>query len=313
MRGGWRDPEAPELFARYCDRLMDSFGDKIAYGVPAYRLANVMLPEDMDAMAEGMTAGHLAGKAAIKARRPDLPIGLSVAIVDDVVEGDDASVRDRKRAEVYDHWLRLAQADDFVGVQNYERIRYDGEGPVPIADRVPRNQMGSAIEPLSLAGAVAYAFEVAQVPVLVTEHGMSTDDDLRAGVIEPALAALLDVMDAGVPVVGYLHWTLLDNFEWILGYGPPARSARRRPRDLRADCQTQRGRLLRHRQGARRHPLRKRVVRNTLYRAEHGGLRDPGPVQRDLAGLRDVDREAQRHLRRVLGHLLPLAGPRPGT
>ena len=169
MRGGWLDPKAPELFARYCDRLMESFGDKIAYavtmnepnlarlltwigfpqfvrdleratlqaaseatGVPAYRLANVMLPEDMDAMAEGMTAGHLAGKAAIKARRPDLPVGLSIAIVDDVVEGDDASVRDRKRAEVYDHWLRLAQGDDFVGVQNYERIRYDGDGPVPI-------------------------------------------------------------------------------------------------------------------------------------------------------------------------------------
>ena len=80
--------------------------------------------------------------------------------------------------------------------------------------------MGSGIEPLSLAGAVAYALEVAQVPVLVTEHGMSTeDDDLRAGFIEPSLAALLDVMDAGVPVVGYLHWTLLDNFEWIFGYG----------------------------------------------------------------------------------------------
>ena len=257
MRGGWLDAKAPELFARYCDKLMQAFGHKIAYavtmnepnlarlltwigfpqfvrdleratlqaageatGVPAYRLANVMLPEDMDAMAEGMTAGHLAGRAAIKARRPDLPVGLSIAIVDDVVEGDDASVRDRKRAEVYDHWLRLAQGDDFVGVQNYERIRYDGDGPVPIADGVPRNQMGSTIEPLSLAGAVAYAYEVAQVPVLVTEHGVSTaDDELRAGFIAPSLVGLLDVMDTGVPVTGYLHWTLLDNFEWIFGYG----------------------------------------------------------------------------------------------
>ena len=50
-----------------------------------------------------------------------MPVGLSLAIVDDQVVGDDASVRDRKRAEVYGMWLDLARDDDFVGVQNYER------------------------------------------------------------------------------------------------------------------------------------------------------------------------------------------------
>ena len=53
----------------------------------------------------GMAAGHRAAKDAIKARRPELPVGFSVAIVDDQVVGDDASVRDRKRAEVYGRWL----------------------------------------------------------------------------------------------------------------------------------------------------------------------------------------------------------------
>ncbi len=36
-------------------------------------------------------------------------MGLSIAIVDDVVVGDDAGVRDRKRAEVYERWLELAE------------------------------------------------------------------------------------------------------------------------------------------------------------------------------------------------------------
>lgn len=258
MRGGWLDPDAPQALARYCDRVMARFGDRIALAVtmnepniarlltwldlpafvrdleratlvaaseaaavPGYRLANVMLPEEMDAMAAGMAAGHRAARAAIKGRRPSLPVGLSIAVIDDVAVGDDTSVRDRKRAEVYDPWLRLAREDDFVGVQNYERITYDGSGPVPPPEGLPRNQMGSAIEPLSLAGAVRYSHEVSGVPVLVTEHGMGTDDDgLRAGFIEPALRGLLDVMDSGVPVLGYLHWTLMDNFEWIFGYGP---------------------------------------------------------------------------------------------
>jgi beta-glucosidase len=256
MRGGWLDAEAPTRFARYCDRVMERFGDRIAVavtmnepnlarlltwidlppvvreleratlaaaseaaGVARYRLANVMLPEEMDAMADGMTAGHIAARAAIKARRPDLPVGMSIAIVDDVAVGDDTSVRDRKRAEVYERWLALARDDDFVGVQNYERIFYNGSGAVSLADGKPHNQMGSGVEPLSLAGAVRYAHDIAQVPVLVTEHGMSTfDDTLRAGFIEPSLLGLLDVIHDGIPVLGYLHWTLMDNFEWIFGY-----------------------------------------------------------------------------------------------
>ena len=256
MAGGWLNAKAPELFARYCDRVMQRFGDRIAYavtmnepnlarlltwldlpafvrglerdtleaasaatGVPSYRLSNVMVPEEMDALAEGMTAGHLAAKAAIKARRPELPVGLSIAIVDDVVMGDDTSVRDRKRAEVYERWLRLARDDDFVGVQNYERIVYDANGAVAPPAGVPLNQMGSAVEPLSLGGAVRYAHEEAKVPVLVTEHGMSTPlDELRAEFIEPSLSGLLDAMDEGVPVLGYLHWTMIDNFEWVSGY-----------------------------------------------------------------------------------------------
>ena len=187
MRGSWLDPKAPELFARYCDRVMERFGDRIAIavtmnepnltrllswidlpafvrdveratldaataatGVAAYRLANVMLPEEMDAFADGMTAGHVAARAAIKARRADLPVGLSLAIVDDVVVGDDPSVRDRKRAEVYERWLELARDDDFVGVQNYERIAYDANGPVAPPAGVaaqPDGQRGRAALP----------------------------------------------------------------------------------------------------------------------------------------------------------------------
>jgi beta-glucosidase len=257
MRGGWLAPDAAGWFARYCGTVMDRIGAGIAVavtlnepnlprllswiglpdavreleratlaaasraaGVPRYRLANVVLPEEFDAMADGLAAGHTAAKSAIKARRPDLPVGLSVALVDDQAVGD-TTVRDRKRAEVYGRWLRLAAGDDYVGVQNYERARYDGAGPVPPPADAPRNHMGSDIYPLSLAGAVRYAHATAGVPVLVTEHGIGHDDDTHRGpFVEAALHGLRDAMDDGVPVLGYLHWTLLDNFEWIFGYAP---------------------------------------------------------------------------------------------
>jgi beta-glucosidase len=256
MRGGWLDAGAAGAFARYCGAVTEALGDGPGFavtlnepnlprlltwldipapvreleratllaasqqaGVPRYRAANIVLREELGAMADGMAAGHRAAKAAIKERRPDLPVGLSVAIADDQVVGDGAAVRDRKRAEVYQRWLALASEDDFVGVQNYERAQYGPDGALPPPAGAGRSQMGSEIYPLSLAGAVRYAHEVAGVPVFVTEHGLAHRDDARrAAFLEPALAGLAGVIGDGVPVLGYLHWTLLDNFEWIFGY-----------------------------------------------------------------------------------------------
>ena len=255
-RGAWLDPEAPALFARFCGTVMDRFGDRIAIavtfnepdlpemltwadlppfiaeleratleaasreaGVERYRAGNVMLREDFPAMRAGMTAAHLAAKAAIKQRRPELPVGLSLAIVDDAAVPGGEELRDRKRAEVYEHWLELARDDDFIGVQNYERITYDADGPIAPAAGSVVNGMGTEVEPDSLRGAVAYVHAVSGVPVLVTEHGISTPDDaIRAGFIEPSLLGLEQAIRDGVPVLGYCHWTLMDNFEWIFGY-----------------------------------------------------------------------------------------------
>ena len=257
-RGAWLDEAAPDLFARYVGVVMDRFGDRIRLAVTfnepdlpemltwahlpefivelerktleaaslqasveKYRAGNVMLREDFAGMRAGMTAGHRAAKAAIKARRSDLPVGLSLAIVDDVAAPGGEELRDRKRAEVYEHWLLLAREDDFIGVQNYERIVYRADGMVAAPEGADVNGMGTAVEPDSLRGAVEYVYSVAQVPVLVSEHGIGTEDDsIRDGFIEPSLEGLAQAIAHGVPVLGYCHWTLMDNFEWIFGYGP---------------------------------------------------------------------------------------------
>jgi beta-glucosidase len=255
-QAAWLNPGSAKLFARYCGRVMDRFGDRIAIavtfnepdlpemlswmdlppfvaeleratlasaskgaGVERYRASNVMLHEDFAGMRAGMTAAHRAAKAAIKERCPELRVGLTLAIIDDVAVAGGEEIRDRKRAEVYQHWLELARDDDFVGVQNYERAIYGPDGEVhPSADTIV-NEQGTAVEPDSLRGAVEYAYSVAKVPIIVTEHGISTaDDSVRQAFIEPSLIGLEKAMERGVPVLGYFHWTLMDNFEWIFGY-----------------------------------------------------------------------------------------------
>ncbi|MCX5529813.1 family 1 glycosylhydrolase [Streptomyces sp. NBC_00006] len=254
--GSWTGADAPARFAEQCDRVMARFGDRIAYAVtlnepnleqllqtggklPAeaeqlktlmlaaaartagtgtYASANVIPADRQGEFQEAFTRAHRAAREAIKARRGDLPVGVSIAIADEVAAPGGEERRDAKRAAVYDHWLREARDDDFIGVQNYERIVHGPDGEV--RGDGERNGMGTAIAPDSLAGAARYAHEVSGVPILVTEHGIQTPEDTqRAAFIPAAIDALATEVQAGTPVLGYCHWTLMDNFEWIFGYG----------------------------------------------------------------------------------------------
>jgi beta-glucosidase len=60
---------------------------------------------------------------------------------------------------------------------------------------------------------------VAQVPIIVTENGIATmDDSRRVAYIDEALRGLHRAIADGIDVRGYCQWSLLDNFEWVLGY-----------------------------------------------------------------------------------------------
>jgi beta-glucosidase len=189
-------------------------------GVERFLCANVAGPEDIDAIHAGLLAGHKAARAAIKAVRADLPVGFTLSVIDEQASGRH-SLRDAVRQRLYGDWLALAKGDDFIGVQNYERAVWNDRGRLPAPDGADRNWSGTEVWAPSLAGAVRYVHQVTGRPILVSEHGVGTDDDsLRARFIPEALGHLRRAMADGVPVLGYMHWSLLDNFEWIFGYKP---------------------------------------------------------------------------------------------
>lgn len=58
-----------------------------------------------------------------------------------------------------------------------------------------------------------------RVPVVVTENGIDdADDTLRPRYIVEHLREVAAAIGRGVPVSGYLHWSLVDNFEWEKGW-----------------------------------------------------------------------------------------------
>jgi len=106
-----------------------------------------------------------------------------------------------------------------VGVQAYTRgrITVAGGEPVPVFDpAAPVTQTGWEDYPAALGGAVRRAAQmVGHVPLIVTENGIATADDARRiAFTDEALDSLRAAMDDGVDVRGYLHWSLLDNYEW---------------------------------------------------------------------------------------------------
>lgn len=256
-QGGWTDAGSPDLFARFCDRAARHLAANIGYattlnepnlprvlrvsapsgraelqrkmlaaaaalsGTPKYVAGNAVNPEDIDVFSRNLLLGHKAGRAAIKNVRPDLPVGVSLAIIDEQAAPGGEERRDAVRKELYGAWLDAARGDDFVGVQNYERRVWGPDGKLPPPAGAELNGFRGQVYPPSLAGAVRYAHQASGVPVLVTEHGVVTKDDaVRARFIPAALRELQLAIGSGVPVRGYVHWSLVDNFEWSLGYWP---------------------------------------------------------------------------------------------
>ena len=60
-----------------------------------------------------------------------------------------------------------------------------------------------------------------KLPIMVTESGVADKNDVyRKWWIEESAKSLSRAMKNGVKMVGYIHWSLLDNFEWAEGFWP---------------------------------------------------------------------------------------------
>ena len=157
---------------------------------------------------------HTAARKEIKAICPDTKVGITFSLHD--MQFDESGREDADRAwkDEFSHYLPYICDDDFVGVQNYTRSLFGGLKPT-----CPLTQMGYENYPEALPHVVRRVYEEAKLPILVTENGIATSDDKeRQRFIDKVISGVTDCCDEGIPVLGYLHWSLLDNFEWQKGY-----------------------------------------------------------------------------------------------
>jgi len=79
----------------------------------------------------------------------------------------------------------------------------------------PLTDMGWEVVPEGLGRVVRRLWEAYKLPVLVTENGLAdSTGERRDGFIREHLESLARAGADGVPLLGYLHWSLIDNYEW---------------------------------------------------------------------------------------------------
>ena len=121
----------------------------------------------------------------------------------------------------------IHQPLDFFGVNIYSGEKLTP--PDPETDRgSPRNAVGWPIEPLSLYWGPRFLYQRYKLPVVISENGfvgcdfVMTDgkvhDPQRMDFLKRYLHELKRAVGEGVPVLGYCHWSLMDNMEWCDGY-----------------------------------------------------------------------------------------------
>ncbi|AFO90512.1 beta-glucosidase [Phaeobacter inhibens] len=133
-----------------------------------------------------------------------------------------------------DDFATITAPVDWCGLNYYTRKQIAPDaGPWPqyaeVDGPLPKTQMGWEIYPQGLYDFLTRTARdyTGDLPLIVTENGMANADVVTKGKVEDAarITFVDDHLDAvrraiadGVPVQGYFLWSLLDNYEWALGY-----------------------------------------------------------------------------------------------
>ncbi len=131
---------------------------------------------------------------------------------------------------------------DFVGLNYYRRVyvyhsnildftsaRFIGGAIVNdlLGNKQPHSMLsdlGWEIYPSGLYNMIIRIKDKWNKPVLVTENGIADKDDkYRAPYIVAHIQQLKRAIDDGANIIGYLHWSLMDNYEWHEGYRSEAK------------------------------------------------------------------------------------------
>eukprot|EP00158_Paraphelidium_tribonemae_P007268 Partr_v1_DN28174_c0_g1_i2_m55503 putative beta-glucosidase-like SFR2 len=135
-------------------------------------------------------------------------------------------------AHFLDHMMNYKFLDmvidklDLIGINYYGKEYISTKGSA-LLRKAEYSMSGRAVSPIGFFDALVRVnarYNIARnrsIPIMITENGVSDSTDLlRPSYLIEHLMAVDKAIKSGVPVVGYIFWTISDNFEWADGYCP---------------------------------------------------------------------------------------------
>ena len=126
--------------------------------------------------------------------------------------------------EIEESLPELKGSADFFGINYYRRnmVRFTPSAPGLVTlQQGPGKLSDSGVEvyPEGLLRLLRRVWHRYGLPIYITENGVADSTGLlRPEYLRSHLYATSMAMDEGIRVLGYFHWSLLDNFEWAEGY-----------------------------------------------------------------------------------------------
>ena len=252
--GGWENPKTPAWFARFVEAFLSAMSEPVPYWLTVNEPTVYVLqsyingawpPQENKSYGKGFTVfrnlakGHRLARAVIKRHRPKEQVSFAHNAL--VFEASRAGRRADRIATRLRDWVfnelffiligGAKRGCDFIGLNYYTRCRVRSAGGLlnrllgqACKERHPQQGVFSDIGWESYPQGLAIAlkrFSRVGLPLFVTENGFATEQDsLRAEFLRQHLDVLKRALEQGIDVVGYLHWSLIDNFEWDMGTAP---------------------------------------------------------------------------------------------
>lgn len=109
---------------------------------------------------------------------------------------------------------------DYLGL-NYYGVEVVKGTSVTISKKYEYSDSGRGISPFGFYQTIKAMDKRYKLPIIITENGVADSSDwIRPSYLIEHLLAIKAAMNDGINILGYIHWTMSDNWEWSDGYCP---------------------------------------------------------------------------------------------